>query len=176
MRSRILIKAYAVVLMVGGPGALAAQDAAVGGVNAAMGPVQVTRPAFANRGWSEGLRPAVSVTANHDVSSVGVAGVSAMSRRSPRKRALVGGLIGAAAGAVFGSIAPASCCVPFGWSRAEAVALWSAGGAVAGAVVGLVVRPASDTPASAASIGTHHPARTLVGVRIPVAVPGRAPR
>lgn len=49
---------------------------------------------------------------------------------------VVGGAVGAVAGAGFGAAAPASCCVPLGWTRGEAVVLWAAVGAGGGVLIG----------------------------------------
>ena len=49
---------------------------------------------------------------------------------------VVGGVVGGVAGAGFGAAAPASCCVPAGWTRGEAVALWTAVGAGGGVLIG----------------------------------------
>ena len=104
------------------------------------------------------------------------AGVASVPRRSAAKSVILGGLIGAAAGAVFGSIAPRSCCVPFGWSRAQAVALWAAGGAGAGAGIGLVVSSGGGNKAPSPGGGMERSARTLVGVRVPFGHLSLAPR
>jgi hypothetical protein len=93
---------------------------------------------------------------------------AATRQRSAGKRALIGGAIGAAGGAVFGLVAPSSCCVPFGWSRGEAVALWSGVGAASGILVAVVVGSSGGERRAAAGLTVGHhvrPARAF-GIRV----------
>lgn len=69
-----------------------------------------------------------------------------ISHRKPLRNALVGAGIGAASGALFGATAPESCCVPFGWSREEAVLLWGGATAGAGAFIGLGIGQLGSEP------------------------------
>lgn len=63
----------------------------------------------------------------------------AQSGRNPARNTVVGAGIGAATGLVFGAAAPESCCIPFGWSRGAATALWTGVGALGGAAIGFTV-------------------------------------
>ncbi len=93
-------------------------------------------------------------------------GAAPMRRRSAGKAALVGGVIGGAAGALFGAVAPKSCCVPLGWSRGEAVALWGGGGAVAGVLVGWLVGSRGSAQLAPGVLPPGHPTVTNGGAGI----------
>lgn len=170
-------------LLMCGTIALAAQGLPPANKSSVARPMNDFRPVSGNTmhavlvdDWTEGpfTRASDERVRTHLASPM--AGVANAHRRSAAKGAILGGLIGAAAGAVFGSIAPKSCCVPFGWSRGQAVALWTAGGAGAGAVIGLVVSSGSGDKAASAAVGMGRPARTLLGVRIPVGYLSSVPR
>jgi hypothetical protein len=73
-------------------------------------------------------------------------GAAVAERRSPGTNVLTGALVGAASGALFGAVAPESCCVPFDWSRGSTAALWAGIGAGGGALIGVVVGQLGHDP------------------------------
>jgi hypothetical protein len=183
MRCSVLLCLQCVSLLMLDTGALAAQDFPSASQST------VVRPMIDALRVPRLTTSAVRVAAKGDVPFPGafverlrvsspspVASVASARRRSRANGAILGGLIGAAAGALWGSIAPTSCCVPFGWSRGEAAVLWAAGGAGVGAVIGLVVSSSGGDEAASAAAGTVRPARTLVGVRIPLDPRNPVPR